>query len=164
VDVQSRWANLLAGGWGVSGIYRYQAGAPLTWVNGSTASPGDYVYFGEKIVLNNRNANGPAFNTSAFDTVPGDQFQYHVRTFSTTFGDLRQDGINQFDASVLKRIRFSESASLQLRGEAYNVLNHPTFSAPNTTATNSQFGHDHGAIQPSANAPDRRANRFLAEP
>lgn len=139
-SVGSRWVDLVAGGWGISSIYTYQVGAPVPWVNGSTASPGDYVYFGDKVMLNNRATNSAAFNILAFDTKAAEQFQYHIRTFSSTFGDLRQDGINQFDVSALKQIRIRERAYFQLRCEAYNVVNHPTFAAPNTTATNSQFG------------------------
>ena len=139
-SVQSRWANMLIGGWGMNAIYTFQTGAPITWVNGSTTSPGDYVYMGDKIVLNNRENNSPAFNTSAFDTKSADQFQYHIRTFSTTFGNLRQDGINELSPSVTKRFTITEKTSFQLRCEAYNVMNHPTFAAPNTTATNTAFG------------------------
>src|SRR5262249_52773908 len=94
----------------------------------------------DKIVLNNRENNTVAFNTSAFDTKGPDQFQYHIRTFSTTFPDLRQDGINEWSPSVTKRVAFGEKTRLEVRAEFYNVLNHPTFSAPNTTATNSGFG------------------------
>lgn len=142
-DVSSRLLDLIAGGWKVNTTYTYQTGAPLTWVNGSTTTVGDYVYFGAPIVLNNRETNTTAFNTSAFDTKSTDALQYHIRTFSTTFGDLRQDGINQFDASILKQFRIGHEGSksyFQLRGEAYNVVNHATFAAPNTTANNSQFG------------------------
>jgi hypothetical protein len=41
---------------------------------------------------------------------------------------------------VTKRILINERMTFQLRLEAYNVLNHPTFAAPNTTATNAAFG------------------------
>ena len=58
----------------------------------------------------------------------------------SSFPNLRQDGINEWSPSVTKRFAISEKASLQLRCEAYNVLNHPVFAAPNTTATNSAFG------------------------
>jgi len=139
-NVDSRLANLLLGGWNINSIYTYQTGAPVTWSNGSTTSPGDYVHFGDRIVLNPRETNTTSFNTSAFDTNPLNQFQYHVRTFSTTFPNLRQDGINQWDVSTLKNFQITEQMYFQLRCEAYNVLNHPTFAAPNTTATNSQFG------------------------
>ena len=139
-SAQSRWIDWLAGGWGLNTIYQYQVGAPVPWVNGSTSTPGDYVYFGDKIALNNRETNASAFNTTAFDTKAADQFQFHIRTFSTTFGNLRQDGINQLDVSALKKFRVGERAYFQLRGEGYNLVNHPTFAAPNTTVSNSQFG------------------------
>jgi hypothetical protein len=149
VNVSSRWLDMLVGGFGISSIYTYQTGAPLTWTNGSTNTPGDYVYFGAPITLNNRETNTTAFNTSAFDVKSADQFQYHIRTFSTTFPNLRVDGINEWSPSITKRVMFTEKASLQLRCEAYNVLNHPVFSPPNTTATNSGFA----TITTQANRP-----------
>jgi len=140
VNLHSRWVNGIFGGWALNGIYTYQTGAPILWVNGSTNNIGDYVYFGGDLALNNRNTNSAAFNTALFNTNSSQQFQYHIRTFSTTYGNLRQDGINNFDTSLLKRFNFTESRYLQLRLEAFNVLNHPTFAAPNTTATNGSFG------------------------
>jgi hypothetical protein len=148
-NVQSRFLDALVGGWGINSIYTYQTGAPIPWVNGSTNSPGDYVYFGAPIVLNNRETNTAAFNTSAFDVKSADQFQYHIRTFSTTFPNLRQDGINEWSPSVSKRFSITEKMNLQLRAEAYNVLNHPVFSPPNTTGTNAGFG----TITAQANRP-----------
>ena len=140
LNLQSRWLNAVAGGWSINSIYTYQTGAPITWVNGSTSTPGDYIYFGGPIALDNRNANSAAFKTSAFDTKSADQLQYHIRTFATTFGNLRADGINQWDASLLKMFHPAEGIAFQLRFESFNTVNHPTFAAPNTTATNSQFG------------------------
>jgi hypothetical protein len=148
-NVQSRFLDALVGGWGINSIYTYQTGAPIPWVNGSTNTPGDYVYFGAPIVLNNRETNTAAFNTSAFDVKSADQFQYHIRTFSTTFPNLRQDGINEWSPSVSKRFSITEKMNLQLRAEAYNVLNHPVFSPPNTTVTNAGFG----TITAQANRP-----------
>jgi hypothetical protein len=148
-NISSRWLDSVAGGWGLNSIYTYQTGAPITWTNGSTASPGDYVYFGGPLALNNRNVDGPSFNTSVFDTKSTEQFQYHIRTFSTTFPNLRIDGINEWSPSATKRISLTEKVTLQLRLEAYNVLNHPVFGPPNTTATNSGFG----LITTQANRP-----------
>jgi hypothetical protein len=140
VNIQSRWANAVLGGWHLNGIYTFQIGAPIAWVNGSSNTPGDYVYFGGPLNLNNRETNTAAFDTSLFDTKSGDAFQYHIRTFSTTFPNLRADGINQWDQSMLKRFAMGERAYVQIRVEGFNILNHPTFSAPSTTANSSGFG------------------------
>ena len=50
--------------------------------------------------------------------------------FGTPFGNstrnsLRGPRLNQLNASLFKNIKIKENLSVQLRGEAYNVLNHP---------------------------------------
>ena len=131
LDLHSRLANSLVGGWLLNNIYTFQVGGPLLWVNGSSSSPGDYVYFGGgSMNLDNRQVNGPAFNTALFDVKSADAFNYHLRTFSTTFSNLRADGINQWDPSISKRFTFAEKTSVQIRLEAYNVLNHPVSRLP----------------------------------
>jgi Carboxypeptidase regulatory-like domain len=140
LNIQSRVLNSLVGGWLLNTVYTYQTGAPIMFVNGSSSSPGDYVYFGGPLNVDSRAVGVPAFNTAVFDTKSTDTFNYHLRTFSTMFSNARADGINQFDPSISKRFAFTESASLQIRMEAYNVLNHPVFAAPNTTASNAAFG------------------------
>jgi hypothetical protein len=152
LDLKSRVLDAVIGGWSVNTVYTYQTGAPINWNNGSTTSPGDYVYLGTPIVLNNRMADpgSTAFNIAAFDTRTADAYNYHIRTFPTMISTLRQDGINQFDASLLKRFSITERANLQLRFEAFNALNHPVFPAPNTTANNALFGTISGA---QANRP-----------
>ncbi len=137
---QSRLANTLIGDWVITTMYQYQTGAPITFVNGSTTSPGDYVYLGAPLNLNNRQVNGTAFDTTAFDTKAADAFNYHLRTFPTTFNDLRADGINQLDANIVKRFALGEHRRFELRFEAYNLPNHPVFAAPNTQANASGFG------------------------
>lgn len=148
-NIQSRVLDAIIGGWGINSIYTYQTGAPLTWTNGSTTAAGDYIYLGAPLNLDPRQNNVPAFNTAAFDTKSADQLQYHIRTFPTAFPNLRVDNINEWSPSVSKRLAIGERVSLQLRAEAYNVLNHPNFGPPNTTATNSGFG----TITTQANKP-----------
>jgi hypothetical protein len=142
LNIQSPLLQKIAGNWVTSSTYTFQTGAPLTWVNGSTSTPGDYVYFGGALSPDNRNTDGLAFNTKAFDTLAADQLQYHIRTFSSTFPNVRQDGINDWNVSLLKEVRFgSESRRLfRVQCDVFNVINHATFAAPNTTATNTGFG------------------------
>jgi hypothetical protein len=152
------WMDRVFGGWKMNGIYTYQTGAPLLFMNGSTTSPGDYAlcsvpvtsngstcaspvtYFSTPLVLNNRQTVGTAFDTTQFLTASGSQFAYHLRTLPTTFGNLRQDGQNNMDASIIKKVDVTERAYLQLRLEAFNLMNHPTFASPNMQVTNSTFG------------------------
>jgi hypothetical protein len=133
VNMSSRWANALFGGWNVNGIYVWQLGQPIYW-------SADMLYTGAAIDLNPSETNGPAFNTAAFITASNQQFQYHLRTFSSTFTNLRQDGTDNLDASLLKNFNFTESKYLQLRFEVFNAFNHPSFGPPNVTPTSSAFG------------------------
>jgi hypothetical protein len=139
-DSHSRWVNYAVGDWQLNSFYTWQQGAPFAWINGSSTTPGDYLYLGGPLNLNPRETNTVAFNTAAFDTKSADALQYHIRTFSTTFPNILQDGTNSLDTSVLKRFAIKEKAYLQLRFEFFNILNHPTFAQPNTTASNSGFG------------------------
>ncbi len=136
----SHLMETIAGGWSVSAVYTYQTGQPLVWANGSSTSPGDYVYLGAPLNLDNRQVNGNAFDPAAFDVKSADAFNYHIRTFPTTFNNLRQDGINELDASILKDFRIGEKRKFELRGEFYNIPNHPVFAAPGTTASATAFG------------------------
>jgi hypothetical protein len=140
IAFQSPLANKLFSGWRISNTYTFQVGGPILFVNGSTTTPGDYVYLGGKLNINNRLTDGTAFNTGVFDTKSGDAFQYHIRTFSSTFGDVRQDGINDWNMSLLKEFDFRERMRFRLQCDAFNIVNHPTFAAPNVQGTNSAFG------------------------
>ena len=162
LNVNSRLANAIVGGWHLNSVYTWQIGAPLAWVNGSTTTPGDYVYFGGPGALaasfNSRQANLTAngtpitaFDTTLFNTNSTQAFAYHIRTFSTTFPNLRADGINEWDPSLLKNINVTERAYVQLRFEFFNVVNHPTFGAPNLQW--SSGASSFGVINSQANRP-----------
>ena len=142
VAINSRWLNRVVGGWQLNAIYTKQSGQPFTWMGTSSTTIGDLVYFGDKLNFNPRETNGLAFNTSAFDTRTANQFAYHIRTFSTTFSSLRGDGTNEINASMLKKIDFTDSGKryFQLRFETFNLLNHPSFQFPQLAPTNSAFG------------------------
>ena len=140
LNMESRWANLAFGGWIVNGIYTYQTGAPILWSNS------DYVYLGGPLNYNASQVNGPTFNVQAFDLNSKDQFQFHIRTWPSTLSSVRYEGINNLDSSILKNFGISERVYFQLRLEAFNVMNHPTFggisgsAGPNMTPTSSAFG------------------------
>jgi hypothetical protein len=134
LNINNRWLDTAIGGWKTSSTYTFQTGQPIVWSNG------DYVYYGGKLNMNPRGVNGNAFDTTRFDVTSGGQFAYHIRTFSTIFPDVRQDGVNQFDVSLLKEFSLGERRSLTVKCDSFNAANHPTFAAPNVTPTNSAFG------------------------
>jgi hypothetical protein len=132
VNVQSRWANALIGGWVLNGIYTLESGAPLSW--------GNVIYYGGPLHLNTRQVNDPAFDVTQFNTVSAQQLSSNVRTFQTYFNNLRADPVNVMDASIMKEFHFSERRYFQVRLETFNTLNRSGFGAPNLTPTSSSFG------------------------
>src|SRR5207248_5221469 len=100
VNVQNRLVNAVVGGWLVAGTYQFQLGGPLTWLNGSTNNPGDYVYLGGDLNSQPRNVDGNAFDVSRFDTRTANQYQFHVRTFASAFSNVRGDGTNEIAGSI----------------------------------------------------------------
>jgi outer membrane receptor protein involved in Fe transport len=81
-------------------------------------------------LINTLNSTGEAIPVSASDVkyivnTPG-----AARIFGTPFGSAgrnieRGPALNQLNASLFKNIKVGERFTVQLRGEAYNVLNHP---------------------------------------
>lgn len=168
INLENSWVDRLLGGWRVNGIYTFQSGAPIQWMNGSTNNPGDYPLCKVSTVnglcpagseatfldvasigYNPRGVDGKAFDTTKFVTSTSGQYQFHLRTMPSTFGNLRADGNNNFDASVLKKFTITERQYFQFRMEAFNVLNHAQFAAPNVQGTSSSFG----IINTQANRP-----------
>ena len=154
----NRLINAVAGGWEATGIVTLRSGIPFTpTINGDVANTGvtgqrpqvigNPVYVGQPncwfyVAANSACTALDPSGVSAFAT-PG--------TF--TYGNggrniLRANGIKQFDFSMLKTIAIDEARQLQLRAEVFNILNHPTFSAP-STAINSTSG---GQVSSTLNA------------
>jgi hypothetical protein len=131
-------ARALLNQWQIAGNFAAQSGAPFT-VN----IPTDQANIGagpsqRPSLVGNPNA-GPKtpqrwFNTAAF-----------VSPALYTFGNAPRNpvigpGLQQLDLSLQKDISLFETARLQLRAEAFNLLNHPNYNIPNRTAFTANFG------------------------
>jgi hypothetical protein len=127
----SRWTS----GWTISGITRFTTGLPVTLLNNEDTSllgsipngvnnngvdTPDYTSGNLKINENPRNGT-PVFNSSLF-SLP---FLGQIGTAARRF--FSGPGIDSFDLGVEKSVRLSESKSLELRVEAFNVFNHAQF-------------------------------------
>jgi hypothetical protein len=76
------------------------------------------------------------FNTAAFAQPP--DFTYG--NLAPRIGTVRSPGMNNVNVTLSKQFRITERAKFDLRASAYNFLNHPVFSGPNTTFGDASFG------------------------
>jgi hypothetical protein len=128
-----RLADYVLGGWGWNTVYTFQSGSPLSW--------GNLVYLGGDLNYKAHSQGVKAFDTTQFLTKSADQPVYNIRAFSSQFSNLRADCINQFDASIGKSFNVFETLKLQLRMEAFNVLNRTQMGGANLSATSTSFGN-----------------------
>jgi len=137
--------NGIIGGWQLSAIYTYQAGAPINF--------GNIAFIGD---INAVKKSSPTrerwFNTSGVGFLQ-DQLQSNLRYFPLRFGFLRNDGSNNWDASLIKNTRFKERYNFQFKAEFLNTLNRVQLPAPNTDPRNALFGEIRANNQ--ANYPRR---------
>jgi len=80
------------------------------------------------------------FNTDVFERGSKLQLASNIRTFPSRISAVRDDGINVLDFSLFKNITVREGMTVQIRGEAENIANHPCFDPPNRTPKSSNFG------------------------
>src|SRR5260370_32192362 len=130
VSHASRAVDGVVGGWVLAAVYTRQSGAPVGF--------GNSIYLGGPLHYDSHNADH-AFDTTQFNTVSGEQLSNNIRYFPSQFNNIRQDGSNILDASLIKNTQIIESLKLQFRVEFFNVMNHPELNAPDTSATSSTF-------------------------
>jgi hypothetical protein len=149
----------LTSGWALSGVTRFASGLPVTFAssgdnylvqvqnNGVNATSIDMPnYDGSGYKLNHNPRNGrPYFNTAAFTpNALGTQGNSKRRMF---YGP----GIDNYDMALHKVTNFSESRSLELRLEMFNVVNHAQFYPNGSVDGNigdASFGHVLHAADP----------------
>lgn len=146
------------GGWELSGIFTWNTGlpAPISSSTGNDASGLGAANNASSVAgyrpdaIGDPNSGGGIrtiyrwFNTTAFADPPpganrpGNSGRYIIQT----------PGISRWDFSLFKQFRIFERVNLQVRGEAFNVLNHTNFNAPTTAFGTPNFGKILGARDP----------------
>ena len=126
----------IASGWQVQGVYTGQSGQALGF--GNSIFTGDI----KAVPLpKNQRTVDRWFNINAgFERSSARALSFNYRTLNSRFSGVRGDGINQFNLSVLKNTKISESKTIQFRAEGINALNHVMFLNPNTSPTSGGFG------------------------
>lgn len=151
--------NRLTTRWSIAGTTRFSTGLPVTLYDDSDNSllgtlgngVNNYLldapdYNGAPLHINTNPRNGrPGFNTSAFSPETLGQLGDASRRF------FYGPGINNFDMTLTKLLRITESKSLEFRLEGFNVFNHGQFYGPASVdgeVNDPHFGDIVGAAAP----------------
>jgi hypothetical protein len=134
----NKWRRTIFGDWQAGGNFTAQSGAPFT-VNIASDQANIGAGPAQRPNVSGDPNAGPRtpqqwFNASVF-SLPA-QFTFGNAPRNAVIGP----GLQEFDLSLQKEVAVTDSARLQLRVEAYNVLNHPNFNIPNRTAFTPNFG------------------------
>jgi hypothetical protein len=150
-------SNKLLAGWSVSGITTFATGLPIALgenddnsLYGVTTAPVDVpelsgtgkLFAGGATSSQNPRSGLPYFNPGYFTFEPLGQIGNADRRF------FSGPGLNNWDMALLKNTNITESKSLQLRLEAFNIWNHAQFQNPSGLINSSLFG-----VVTSANPP-----------
>jgi len=120
--------DILFGGWQFGGIFNYGSGFPFTpLISGDPSNTGTFGSVRPDLV-GNPNVPNPSptqwFNPNAY-RVPD------LYTFGNApRNSLTGPSFTQLDLYLAKRFGLGKDLSLELRIEAYNVLNHANFAQP----------------------------------
>jgi len=120
-------------GWEISGITRYQAGAPFT-VTGNTAigtRRADYI--GGPILLSDPGPNG-WINPAAFAAAPA------TRRGNSAVGLVTGPNLQTWDFSMRKQFNITERFNLRFQADMFNAFNRANFRGPATVVTSAGFG------------------------
>lgn len=152
---RTRWTE----NWSLSGITRFSTGLPVTLFNNNDTSLLGTIpnginnegvdrpdYSPGNLEANTDPRNGkPAFNTSLFSLPQLGRVGTAARRF------FYGPGMANFDMALHKIVRISETRSLELRFEAFNVFNHAQFygaAAVNGNISSASFGRVVSAAAP----------------
>ena len=126
----NRVADKILGGWTLNWIYRFTSGNP---VNGIDAVR----YCADLLVASQ--TPGEWFNTSKACGYRS-RANYTLRTVPDRYAWLRQMDNVTVNLAGAKNFQLTERYRFNLRAEAFNLLNHPLYGAPDTTYSDARFG------------------------
>lgn len=119
-------ADLVGNGVGILNPSQFQQ---FTNPNAGTSASGNY-YFNP--------ANFDITRVTALDTAGQSTTFYPYGTFPRN--GMRGPGFTNLDLSISKHFAITERMNLELRGDAFNVLNHTEFQSPDVIPTDATFG------------------------
>ncbi len=140
-----KWVQWIAGNWQISGIYTYSTGSWATVVDGTDVSL-TAVNADRPNVTGDPGIDNPTvqkwFNTSAFTRQLAGTYGNSGR--ATILGPSRWN----VDAALWRTFPIKENFKLDLRWEAFNILNHARFNNPIVSLNAGNFGQITTALDP----------------
>lgn len=178
---QSRWSDLIAGGWSTSLTFVAQTGIPFTVTPDiSTAAGGN----ARAILISDPFARGGSpdpsnpgvscasstrnktnwYNPCAFaNPMPGNLITSPVTDTATAIkflggrsNQIYGPGLNRVNMSLFKNFTTWHEQFLQFRADAFNLFNHPSFNNPATTTNSTSGGQITQPKSIQSNTPDAR--------
>jgi len=156
--------NRLTNGWAINGVTRFATGFPVyltesddnsllgtfgtgqgNMIDEPNYTPGNLGRLDPRTAVLPSPGNpgkNPYFNTGLFSREQIGQLGNANRRF------FHGPGFNNFDLSLTKDLRLTESKSLQFRAELFNAFNHTQFWGPTGEILNSNFGFVTSAHSP----------------
>lgn len=140
--VGGRDLRTITGGWGLDAIIRARSATPVNIVTGTdvlglglTSVSRPNVISTAPLYVDDPNvAGGWRINRDVF-RVPASGTQGNLGRNS-----LRGFGASQLDLSLRRQFGLGERASLQFRGDVFNLFNNPNFASPTAALNNPNFG------------------------
>ena len=137
-NFSGRWLHLIASNWQLSPIFQASSGSPLNFISSRDvaldgSSSGQRVNLVGDPTLANP-TTGEWFNTAAF-----------ALPVTGTFGNIGRNALTGpgswvINMALTRRFAIRERNIIELRAEAFNLLNNVRLGNPNTTETSAQFG------------------------
>jgi hypothetical protein len=130
LSAPNKVVDRIIGGWTINWIYRFTSGNPVNGI--------DAIDYCPSLLIPNQ-THDQWFNNAkscGFKGRPG----YTLRTVPDRYAWLRQMDNVTVNLAGSKNFQLTEHWRLNLRAEAFNLLNHPLYGAPDTTYTDARFG------------------------
>ena len=132
------------GGWSVNGITTLQSGFPLALTTASNQTDSQGGGSRPNVAPGvSKSISGPAqkrlhewFNTAAFTAPPPFAFGDESRTD----GQLRDNGVANWDFTISKNIPLTEQMNFEFKGEMFNLFNRTQFGDPGGSVGSSTYG------------------------
>ena len=122
-------ANGILGGWTLNFVYRFNSGFPVSGM--------DVVSYCPNLLVADQTHNQWFNNTKGcYKSRPS----YTLRTAPDRYAWLRQMDNTTVNLAAAKNFQMTERLRFNLRGEAFNLLNHPLYGAPDTNYQDARFG------------------------